>query len=126
MGNLNLFISCGEVSGDLYAGDFIKEFLKISPDAKIWGMLGANAIKNGGEAVWSYDELKLMGIIEILPALPRIFKLKASIVKEVLRRNPDAAILIDSPDFNLMLAKNLRCSGYSGQIISLVPPTVWA
>ena len=123
---MNIFVSCGEVSGDIYAGDFVREALKISPDEKIWGMLGPKAESAGGIAKWSYEELKLMGIVEVLPALPRLFKLKSVITREIINTNPDAVVLIDSPDFHLMLAHSLRKSGYSGKIVSLIPPTVWA
>ena len=123
---MNIFVSCGEVSGDIYAADFVREALKISPDAKIWGMLGPKAESTGGIAKWSYEELKLMGIVEVLPALPRLFRLKNAITREILRVKPDAVVLIDSPDFHLMLARSLRKSGYSGKIVSLIPPTVWA
>ena len=123
---MNIFISCGEVSGDIYAADLIRELLKISPDSKIWGMLGTESVKAGGSAKWSYEELKLMGIIEILPAIPRILRLKNNIVREIIKSNPDIAVLVDSPDFNLILARSLRKAGYNGKIISLIPPTVWA
>ena len=121
-----IFVSCGEVSGDIYAGDFIKEILKIAPSIKITGMLGPNGEKSGGQVLWSYEELKLMGILEIIPAIPKILKLKRDITKEILKSNPDAVVLIDSPDFHLMLAESLRKKNYSGKIISLIPPTVWA
>ena len=121
-----IFVSCGEVSGDIYAGDFIREVLKIDPSIKISGMLGPNGEKAGGVAKWSYEELKLMGILEIIPALPKIFKLKRDITNEILSSKPDAVVLIDSPDFHLMLAKSLRKKNYSGKIICLITPTVWA
>ncbi|MBQ7193648.1 MAG: lipid-A-disaccharide synthase, partial [Synergistaceae bacterium] len=75
---------------------------------------------------WSYEELKLMGLLEIIPAIPRIILLKNKITRDVHSVNPDAVILIDCPDFHLRLAHSLRKSGYSGKIISLIPPTVWA
>ncbi|MBQ7733287.1 MAG: lipid-A-disaccharide synthase [Synergistaceae bacterium] len=124
--SMNIFLSCGEVSGDIYAGGFIREFLKIEPDAQIWGIMGTESVKAGGREVWSYEELKLMGILEVIPALPRIFRLKNSVVREVIKVNPDAVVLIDSPDFNLLLARSLRKAGYANKIISLIPPTVWA
>lgn len=123
---MNIFVSCGEVSGDIYAADFVRESLKISPDARIWGMLGPKAESAGGKCTWSYEALKLMGIVEVIPALPRILRLKKAITREILRVNPDAVVLIDSPDFHLMLAHSLRKAGYSGKIVSLIPPTVWA
>ena len=122
----NIFVSCGEVSGDIYAGSFVRELLRLDPSANVWGMLGPLGEGAGGRAVWSYEELKLMGIVEVIPALPRLFRLKRAIVREVTASNPDAAVLIDSPDFHLMLARSLRKAGYTGKIISLIPPTVWA
>ncbi len=123
---MKIFVSCGEVSGDIYAGGFIREALKISPSAEISGMLGPESVKAGGVMRWSYDELKLMGLLEIIPAIPRILRLKKEIAREIMRENPESVVLVDSPDFHLMLAKTLRKSGYSGKIISLSPPTVWA
>ncbi len=122
----NIFVSCGEVSGDIYAGGFIREILKIDANIKLWGMLGPNGEKSGGFAKWSYEELKLMGILEIIPAIPKIFRLKKNITNEIIKSKPDAVVLIDSPDFHLMLAKSLRKKGYEGKIIFLIPPTVWA
>lgn len=123
---MNIFVSCGEVSGDIYAGSFIREVLRIDPLTEIWGMLGTESINAGGKAVWSYEELKLMGILEIIPAIPRILRLKRNITREIMMVKPDAVVLTDCPDFHLMLAKALRRSGYNGKIISLIPPTVWA
>lgn len=123
---MNIFVSCGEVSGDIYAGSLIREILSIAPSTEIWGMLGTESINSGGKAVWSYEELKLMGILEIIPAIPRILKLKRNITREIMRVKPDAVVLTDCPDFHLILAKSLRSSGYKGKIISLIPPTVWA
>ena len=121
-----IFVSCGEVSGDLYAGDFIREVLKLDPSTKISGMLGPEGQRAGGVAQWSYEELKLMGILEIVPTLPKIFALKNSITDEIMKSKPDAVVLIDSPDFHLMLAKSLRRKNFAGKIICLIPPTVWA
>ena len=123
---MNIFVSCGEVSGDIYAGNFIREVLKLSPECEVWGMLGPKGESAGGCATWSYEELKLMGIFEVLPAIPRLFRLKNDITREIMRVKPDAVVLIDSPDFHFMLAHSLRKAGYSGKIVSLVPPTVWA
>ena len=122
----NIFVSCGEVSGDIYAGIFIRELLRLNPELEIWGMLGPEGEKSGGRLVWSYEELKLMGIVEVIPALPKILKLKRNITRSILQVKPDAVVLIDNPDFHLLLAHSLRKSGYAGKIISLIPPTVWA
>ncbi|MDR2175817.1 MAG: lipid-A-disaccharide synthase [Synergistaceae bacterium] len=136
---MSIFVSCGEVSGDLYAAGLIRELLNPElfrepalsgalpePSEKIWGMLGPRGVAAGGAAVWSYEELKLMGFMEVLPAIPRILRLRGRVVNEILRRRPAAAVVIDSPDFHISLAKKLRKAGYRGLIVFLVTPTVWA
>ena len=54
---MNIFVSCGEVSGDIYAGEFIREYLKLKPDARIWGMLGPEGMKSEGEYAGHGDVL---------------------------------------------------------------------
>jgi lipid-A-disaccharide synthase len=131
---MSVFVSCGEVSGDLYAADLIQELLKEEclfsgkqeKGGKIWGVMGPCGADAGGEATWSYEELKLMGIMEVVPAIPRIVKLRNRIVNEILRRAPSVVVVIDSPDFHFSLVTRLRKKGYRGLTVFLVTPTVWA
>jgi lipid-A-disaccharide synthase len=126
---MSIFVSCGEVSGDLYASDLIQELLRALPReklGKIWGVMGPRSVSAGGEATWSYEELKLMGITEVIPAIPRILKLRNRIAAEILRLAPSVVVVVDSPDFHFSLVKKLRRSGYKGLTVFLVTPTVWA
>ena len=125
MNKASIFISCGEPSGDVYAGELINSIATFT-DANIWGVLGPNGINAGGEPVWSYESLHLMGIIEVLPAIPRIMRLQKAILNEIMIRKPDCVVVIDSPDFHLPLVSKLRKRGFTGKIIYLVTPTVWA
>ena len=122
---MNIFVSCGEPSGDVYAGALI-DSIKTFADVNAWGMLGPKGRSAGGEAVWGYESLHLMGIIEVLPAIPRIMRLQKSILKEIMARRPDCVVVTDSPDFHLPLVSKLRKLGFAGKIIYLVTPTVWA
>ncbi|MDR1874458.1 MAG: lipid-A-disaccharide synthase [Synergistaceae bacterium] len=124
----SIFISCGEVSGDLYAADLTGELLNRVPAlaGNIWGMMGPRSIAAGGDAVWSYEELKLMGITEVIPAVPRLLKLRNRMARAILRRRPSAVVVVDCPDFHFSLVKKLRRSGYDGFVVFLVTPTVWA
>ena len=131
---MSVFVSCGEVSGDIYASDLIRALLRegtVLPGERrktcgIWGVMGPRGVQAGGEAVWSYEELKLMGFTEVIPAIPRILRLRDRITGEVLRRNPSVVVVIDSPDFHFSLVKKLRRAGYKGLTVFLVTPTVWA
>ena len=123
---MSVFVSCGEVSGDLYAADLIQELIQELKEEPVWGMMGPRGVEAGVEATWSYEELKLMGIIEVIPAIPRILKLRNRIADEILRRKPSVVVVIDSPDFHFSLVARLRKKGYGGLTVFLVTPTVWA
>ena len=75
---------------------------------------------------WSYEELKLMGITEVLPAIPRLLRLRRTMVRAILERSPEAVVVVDSPDFHLGLVSRLRRAGYGGKTVCLATPTVWA
>jgi len=125
MDRANFFVSCGEPSGDVYAGELISS-IRTFTDVDVWGVMGPKGIASGGEPVWGYEPLHLMGIIEVLPAIPKILRFQKSIVNEIIIRKPNCVIVIDSPDFHLPLLKKLRKSGFTGKIVYLVTPTVWA
>jgi lipid-A-disaccharide synthase len=123
---VSVFISCGEVSGDLYAADLTEEFSAPGLSPPVWGMVGPRGAAAGAEAVWSYEELKLMGFLEVLPALPRLLRLRERMTEAILRRGPEAVVVIDSPDFHIALARRLRKAGYRGLTVFVATPTVWA
>ncbi len=89
-------------------------------------MVGSRTQAAGAEAFRSSGELELIGLTEVLPALPRLWRLRARLVEEIRRRRPEAVVVVDSPDFHLPLVKSLRREGYDGPVIHIAPPTVWA
>ncbi len=121
-----IFFSCGEVSGDGYAAALARSLRKRGFDGPFFGMGGPAASGAGAEIVKDSRELHLMGISDVIPAIPRLLKLKKEVLRLIMSRNPTAAVLIDSPDFHLPLAAALRKEGWEGPVVSLVPPTVWA
>ena len=136
---MSLFVSCGEVSGDLYAAGLVRALLRRRPAlrGRIWGMMGPRTEEACGEFApdlprWSYEELKLMGITEVLPAIPRLLRLRRTMVRAILERRPEAVVVVDSPDFHLGLVSRLRRAGYGGpdgkrgKPVCLATPTVWA
>jgi lipid-A-disaccharide synthase len=121
-----IFFSCGEVSGDGYASAVLDALRRRGYAQTFFGMGGPLAAGAGAEIVSDSRALHLMGVSDVLPAIPRLLRLKQSLVDLVLSRRPGAVLLIDSPDFHLPLAASLRRSGWRGPIVYAVPPTVWA
>ena len=121
-----IFFSCGEVSGDGYAAAVLDALRRRGFAGSLFGMGGPLAAGAGAEIVSDSRTLHLMGVTDVLPAIPRLLRLKKNLVDLILSRRPGAVLLIDSPDFHLPLAASLRGSGWRGPIVYAAPPTVWA
>ena len=68
----SLLLSCGEASGDLYAGALTRELLALDPTLRIAGLGGPRFAAAGGHLVDDYRELSVTGLTEWIPKLPRI------------------------------------------------------
>jgi len=119
----NIFIICGEPSGDLLAGNLVNAIKNIGPNIKISGIGGTNLAKAGCEIFYNINELSVMGFFDVLKKLPKFFKLKKIILRKIDEDKPDAIILVDFSGFNLRLAKaiNKRIP-----VVYYVSPQVWA
>lgn len=123
---MSIFLSCGEASGDHYLALLVRALKQQGYHDDMWGMLGPQSMEAGGNKRWSYHELHLMGILEVLPSIPRLLKLKRNMVSEIMTRSPEIVVVVDSPDFHIPLIRSLRKAGFSGFIAYIAPPTVWA
>lgn len=92
----------------------------------LWGMCGDEPEREGVRRYCSSESLQLMGISEIITVIPYIFVLIKETVSRVMREQPEAVVVIDSPDYHLRLITHLRRAGYKGSIFYIAPPTVWA
>jgi lipid-A-disaccharide synthase len=119
-----LLVVAGEVSGDIHAGNMLGELRKIVPDLFAFGIGGERLQDNGLELLATTDELAHMGLVEVFRELPRIRRLMQRLVDEAKRQRPDLAVLVDSPDFNLRLARKLGVLGIP--VVLYVSPQLWA
>lgn len=100
--------------------------LRIYPTVEFIGVGGPSMIEKGLVSIFPYDELSVMGITEVLSNLPRLINRKNQLVASILSDSFDAVVTIDSPDFNLRVAKGIKRGGYKNPVIHYVSPTVWA
>lgn len=114
----------GELSGDLLGGALVRALRARFPRAQIYGVAGPRMVEADCEAVESIDQLSVMGLAEVLPAIPRLLKLRARLVERFVAEPPDVFIGLDAPDFNLGLEKRLRTRGI--RTVHVVSPTIWA
>jgi lipid-A-disaccharide synthase len=117
-------IVAGETSGDTLGAAFITALRKQHPDSTFFGMAGPKMIAAGCEAWAHSDDLGVMGLVEVLTHLPRLLKLRKSLLQRIEAARPDVFVGIDVPDFNLGLAKRLKRAGI--RTVQYVSPQVWA
>ncbi|HEX4960887.1 MAG TPA: lipid-A-disaccharide synthase [Thermoanaerobaculia bacterium] len=119
-----LLVVAGEASGDLHGARLISELRRKVPGLSTFGLGGDEMRAAGLEPVAHSSEVAVVGITEVLKVLPRIREVFAELLREVDRRRPALAVLIDFPDFNLRLARKLKERGLP--IVYYISPQVWA
>ena len=121
---MKIGLVAGEPSGDLLGAGLIREIRARVPDAKCEGVAGP-AMAAAGCEVWEEAEaLEVFGLVEPLTHIPRLLRLRRSLVQRWQASPPDVFVGIDAPDFNFGLEKRLRRSGIP--TAHYVSPTVWA
>jgi lipid-A-disaccharide synthase len=113
-----------EASADLHGAAVLRELRALRPGLRAFGAAGPRMRAEGAEALVRAEELSVMGIAEVVPALPRILEAMDLLADAARERRPRAALLIDSPDFNLRLARRLRARRIP--VAYFIGPSVWA
>ena len=119
-----LLLSCGEASGDLYAGALRRELRALDPEVAVAGLGGPRFAAAGGRLVDDYRDLAVTGLTEAIAKLPRSLEARRRLVADAERHRPDALVLIDFPDFNFRLAPLVRRLGVP--VVYYISPQIWA
>ena len=120
---MRLLVSAGEASGDLYAAQVVKALgRRVSLEAV--GAGGERLRQAGCTALVRAEDVSVVGLAEVLTRLPGLYLNFNRLLEEAQRSRPDAALLVDFPDWNLRLAKKLHALGIP--VFYYVSPQLWA
>lgn len=119
-----ILISAGEASGDLYASELVKALRVQHPFVEFFGVAGPRMQAAGVRPVVDAASLAVVGLVEVVTHIPRIFGEFRKLVRAAKAERPRLAILTDSPDFNLRVATKLHEMDIP--VVYLVAPQVWA
>lgn len=121
---LKILVSAGESSGDLYASGLVGALRERLPAAEFFGCAGPRMQLAGVRPVVDAASLSVVGLFEVVSHIPRIYGEFRKLCEAAERERPQLAILTDSPDFNLRVARRLKRLGIP--VVYLVAPQVWA
>ena len=121
---MKIFFSAGESSGDVHGASLAREIKKISPATRLSGFGGNLMAAEGVRLVRNFKDYNVMGVVEVIKNLRKIFQLLDDLTEIIRAEKPDLLVLIDYPDFNWRLAKRVKKFGV--KILSYVPPSAWA
>ena len=119
-----ILVSAGEASGDLYASLVVEELRRSQPDTEFFGCTGPRLRASGVRTVVDAASLAVVGLIEVVRHIPRIYGEYRKLLAAAEKERPDLAILTDSPDFHLRVARRLHKMGIP--VVYLVAPQAWA
>ncbi len=117
---------CGEPSGDLLGAQLMGGLKALDPAVRIVGVGGAAMAREGLESLFALDATAVMGLREVVPAIPAILRRVKLATDFALRTRPDAVVLIDSPDFTHRIARAIKQRDPSIRTVNYVAPQVWA
>lgn len=119
-----VMLSAGEASGDLHGAGIAAALKTLQPDIRLFGMGGEGMRAAGVEILYDIADYSVMGFVEVVKNLPRLFKLRDNLAAIMEQEKPDILVIIDYPDFNLRLAKCAKALGIP--VFSFIPPSAWA
>jgi len=124
MPDVRVMISCGEPSGDLYAGALAAEIRRKEPGADIFGFGGPRLAAAGGRLIGDFQGVSVTGLTEALRVLPRSFAMLRVLAAAARDERPDVFVAIDFPDFNFRLMAAVHRLGIP--VVYYISPQLWA
>lgn len=126
---LRLLISAGEASGEMYGAALLEALRRMAGGAGFSGVecfgVGGELMRHHGcDTVVDANKIAVVGLAEVVRHLPSLYGEFHKLLREVDRRKPDVAVLVDFPDWNFRLAKQLHRRGIT--VVWYISPQLWA
>ena len=119
-----IMIVTGEASGDLHGANLVKALRSKRPDLDFCGMGGPELASLGVKILYDASKISVVGVFEVLAHLKDIWRAQQILRRSLKEAPPDLLILVDLPDFNLMLAKKAQKLGIP--VFYYISPQIWA
>lgn len=121
---LRVLLIAGDVSGDLHASAFVRALQRRVPDVDVYGVGGEQLRAAGMHILVDTASIATMGFVETFGTLGRLVRAYRQIVRSLDQDRPDLVVLVDYPEFNLLIAKRAKQRGIP--VFYYIGPQVWA
>ncbi|MFH0984467.1 MAG: lipid-A-disaccharide synthase [Candidatus Omnitrophota bacterium] len=118
-----IFLVACEASGDLHGAHLIDEIRELSPDTVFCGVGGAKMQATGMQIFNDMTKILALGLGDVLRNYFKYLKIFNETIENIRREKPDAVVVIDSPAFNLRLAKKISALA---PVLYYISPQLWA
>ncbi len=119
-----ILIVAGEASGDMHGARLVAAMQQLQPGLRFSGIGGRELAAAGVELLFDAAKIAVVGITEIISHIGDILAARQAIIQRLRRERPALLILIDYPDFNLLLAAQAKKLGIP--VFYYISPQVWA
>lgn len=122
-----IYVVAGEPSGDLLGGRLMAGLRARTGGAVRFAGIGGEAMRAEGlNSLFPMAELTVMGLVEVLPRIPRILRRVRETLDDIAAKQPDAIVTIDSWGFTGRVQKGCKQRFPHIPRIHYVAPMVWA
>lgn len=122
---MKIFVSTGEVSGDLHLSYLIKNMLEIDKNIKFYGVVGEHCKALGVHSVFDIKELAIMGFFEALKKYKFLKKKAYEYIEFIKKEKIEKVILVDYGGFNLEFLKLIKNDLPNVEVFYYIPPKLW-
>jgi len=123
---MKIYLIAGEPSGDLLGSRLMRAIISKAPETEFFGIGGETMEREGLKSLFNIQELAVMGLLEVVPSIPRILKRIKQTVADIERVRPDVVVTIDSWSFSARIHQALRKKNLNIPQVHYVAPQVWA
>ncbi len=124
---LKIYLIAGEPSGDLLGSRLMRALVKKTGGQVEFHGLGGDTMESEGlKPLFDISELAIMGLVEVIPSIPKVLRRIRETVADIRRVNPDIVVTIDSWSFSCRVHKALRRLKTGIPQLHYVAPQVWA
>lgn len=119
-----LLVSAGDASGEMHAAAVVEALRALAPGIEVLALGGPALEKAGARILVPQSELAIGGLTPALRDLRRVARAWRRMTRALREERPDLVMLVDSPDFNLPLARRAKRLGL--RVLWFISPQVWA